>query len=50
MALAYGVKEALCVRVNKPIPTLNDNRAAVFMATNSGSTKRAKHIISSISL
>ena len=30
--------------VNKPIPTLNDNRAVVFMATNSRSTKHAKHV------
>ena len=53
MALAYGVKEALwesnlinesSLHVNKPIPTLNDYRAAVFITTNPGSTKGAKHI------
>ena len=53
MALAYGIKEVLWasniinesgLHINKPIPTLNDNRAVVFMATNSGSTKNAKHV------
>ena len=53
MALAYGMKEVLWasnlinesgIHVNKPIPTLNDNRAAMFMATNSRSIKCAKDI------
>ena len=32
------------LHINKPIPTLNDNRVAVFMTNNSGSTKCAKHV------